>query len=244
VTREQIEPGSCHLYLAEAPERLPGARVSDYERLLTPDEAERYRRFHFERHRNLFLITRVLVRTTLSRYADVAPEDWRFSTNAHGKPFVSGPRAVPELSFNLSNTDGLVACLIGPGLDVGVDVENTERSGETVTIAEHFFAASEVTSLRALPEELQRERFFAYWTLKESYIKARGLGLAIPLDQFAFLLDAPSIAISFDARLNDDPKAWQFARFRRPGPHALALAVKRGDAPDLDVRVTSVDLAV
>jgi 4'-phosphopantetheinyl transferase len=241
---ESIGPGECHLYVAEAPAALPPARVRAYERWLTPDEDARYRRFHFEKHRHLFLLTRALVRTTLSRYADVAPGDWRFTTNAHGKPSVSGPSSLPGLSFNLSNTEGLVVCLVAAGIDVGVDVENTERTGETVSIAEHFFAPSEVAALRALPRDLQRERFFAYWTLKESYIKARGLGLAIPLDQFAFVLEPQRIGIEFDVRLGDDPSSWQFARLDPGAPYALALAARRGAAPDLGVRVSRALLAV
>ena len=83
---------------------------------------------------------------------------------------------------------------------MGVDVEDTERSGETVEIADQFFSPLEAAALRALPADRQRARFFDYWTLKEAYIKARGMGLAIPLEQFSFLLDdwpAP-IRVAFD----------------------------------------------
>src|SRR4029078_6585429 len=118
--------------------------------------------------------------------------------------------------------------------DVGVDVEDRTRKGETVQIADRFFSPVEVAALRALPEERQRERFFDYWTLKEAYIKARGMGLAIPLDQFSFLLepDMP-IRIAFDPRLADDPLAWQFEQFALGGSHQTSAAVRRGaGAPD------------
>src|SRR6185295_18612851 len=120
-------------------------------------------------------------RTTLSHYAAVDPTAWQFARNRRGRPEISGPLGVAPLRFNLSNTAGLIACLVTLGVDVGVDVEDTHRRGETVRIANRFFSASEVAALEALPPERQRQRFFEYWTLKESYIKARGMGLAIPL---------------------------------------------------------------
>src|SRR4029453_1384894 len=99
-----------------------------YRDLITPDENERMVRFVFERDRRQFLITRALVRTMLSRYAEVAPRDWRFVTNQFGRPEVlDRPAHVPDLRFNLSHTDGLIACAVTVGREVGVDVENITR---------------------------------------------------------------------------------------------------------------------
>ena len=104
------------------------ARLDAYRRLLTADEHERMARFVFERDRRAFLLTRALVRTTLSRYAAVAPADWRFIANVHGRPeILDRPEGVPDLRFNISHTDGLIACAVTIGREVGVDVENIGR---------------------------------------------------------------------------------------------------------------------
>ena len=85
-------------------------------------------RLVFDRDRRAFLMTRALVRTTLSRYAPVAPADWRFITNAHGRPeILDRPAGVPDLRFNISHTDGLIACAVTIGREVGVDVEHIGR---------------------------------------------------------------------------------------------------------------------
>jgi 4'-phosphopantetheinyl transferase len=207
--------------------------LAAYESWLAPVERERRARYRFEHSRREYLLTRALVRGTLSRYAAVEPAAWTFRENDHGRPEIA--RAdLAWLRFNLSNTSGLIAIAIVRDRDVGVDVEDTQRRGETVEIADSFFSPTEVASLRALPAGAQKSRFFDYWTLKEAYIKARGLGLAIPLHQFSFLLDeAPPIRVAFVPELGDDAATWQFEQLAITARHRAAAAVRRGLGPDL-----------
>jgi len=212
---------------------LTEPRRAAYEALMSDEERARHQRFMFERDRDLFLATRALVRAALSRYADVRPEAWRFERTEHGKPYLVGPAGVPELHFNLSNTYGLVACAVSGALPrVGVDVENTTRGTDALEIADRFFSGLEVEALHALPDSDHQARFFSYWTLKESYIKARGLGLAIPLGQFSFLLDdAPPIRLACDPELSDDGDRWRFGLFRASDRHTLAVGADTGGEP-------------
>ncbi|MEQ9322621.1 MAG: 4'-phosphopantetheinyl transferase superfamily protein [Polyangiaceae bacterium] len=230
-------PAGVDLWCFFYDEHLDPARRAAYDALLTDEERARHQRFMFARDRDLFLATRALVRCALSRYARVAPAAWRFERTEHGKPYLVGPPSAPELHFNLSNTYGLVACAVSSTIErVGVDVENTTRGTDAIEIADRFFSELEVKALRALPEQHPRERFFSYWTLKESYIKARGLGLAIPLGHFSFLLDeAPPIAVVFDPRLEDDPERWRFRLFNASDRHTLAVGADTGGA-DLGLR--------
>lgn len=235
-----LPPDEAHLWYLLSDEIHDPDRLASYERLLTPDEHARRARYVFERNRHEYLLTRALVRTVLSRYVPVAPEAWRFTPAAHGKPEIASPRDIPPLSFNLTNTDGLIACLVAFDRDVGVDVEDTQRKGETTGVADRFFSPSEVADLRGLPAEAQVDRFFDYWTLKEAYIKARGLGLALPLAQFSFTLEPERVRIAFDPRLEDDPASWQFMQQSPTARHRLAAAVRRGSGPDLRFVVRKV----
>jgi 4'-phosphopantetheinyl transferase len=216
----------------EAYDGADGARLRAWRGLLNPAELERHERYHFEASKREFLITRVLVRTVLSRYTGRAAESLAFEPNPYGRPEISVPKLDTPLRFNLSNTYGLVVCLVSGAREGGVDVEDTTRRGETVDIADHFFAPSEVTALRALPPGAQRDRFFDYWTLKESYIKARGMGLALPLDQFAFDIDGPEIRIRIDPRLQDDERSWEF-RLLSPTPRYRLATALRGAGIEL-----------
>lgn len=231
--------GDVHLWYCFYDQVTDPRLLEAYAALMTPDESAQHRRFVFEKDRHEYLVTRALVRTVLSRYAGVEPAALRFVRNEFGRPFMSGPPGVPWPSFNLSNTRGLIACAVGaPGQgELGVDVEDVERRGETVSIAESVFSKAEVRALRSLPAARQRERFFAYWTLKESYIKARSMGLSIPLDQFSFHLDeGPGIRISFDPLLKDDAGSWRFALLRASPRHFLALACRSRDAATPRIR--------
>jgi 4'-phosphopantetheinyl transferase len=217
----------AHLWYAD-PEAISEPRLLEsFMALLSPDEEDRRRRFHFERDRHSFLVTRALVRTVLSRYAAVAPTAWAFVPNGYGRPEIAGPEGVPPLCFNLSHTRGLVVCLVALGRDVGVDVEPVDRPAPSIGLAERYFAPAEVARLRRLAPAEFASTFLDLWTLKESYIKARGMGLSLPLADFAFHLDAEPVRISFTPNIDDDPSSWQFTKFVLRDRHKVAVAMRR-----------------
>jgi 4'-phosphopantetheinyl transferase len=220
------------------PERLSPSKLEDLHSLLDADERRRIGRVRVERARLQRLVTRGLLRSVLSRYVQVSPRSWRFEARRHGRPELVPGQCEVDLRFNVSHTEGLVACAVAQGREVGVDVEWTRRKGRTVSIAEEFFSPAEVRDLRAVPPEARRERFFDYWTLKEAYVKARGAGLSLPLRRFTFHLDgAGEIRISFDPRIDDDPGSWRFRLCRPVQHHVLALAVRRAPGVDGPVRL-------
>jgi len=233
---ESLSPCEVHVWLAWTRAIDEDTARERYLGLLDDEERERHGRFVFARDRHTFLVAHALVRETLSRYADVPPERWRFRANEYGRPSIAEPGEGARLRFNLSHTEGLAACAVTLDRELGVDVEYLDRRGETVALADRFFAPAEARALRALAEGEQRGRFFAYWTLKEAYIKARGMGLAIPLDQFAFDVDATGVkGVTIDTRLGDDASRWQFAQFAVGEHHLAAVAIDRGGGDDLAV---------
>jgi 4'-phosphopantetheinyl transferase len=220
---EPLVPGQVEVRLALVGEaEFPTSR---YLGLIVPEERERHDRFVNDALKREFLVTRALARTTLSRFAKVDPRDWRFLAGTYGRPEIVEPAEYRAIRFNLSNTRGLVACAVTLLPEVGVDVEWVSRAVELEEVARSHFAPNELAELLGLPSELRRSRFFDYWTLKEAYIKARGLGLRIPLEQFAFRLGNP-IQVSIDPRLGDEERTWSF-RLGSPTPtHRLALAAR------------------
>lgn len=222
---EHIDSSQIHLWLCFYESIRDPALLNEYVGLLSTEELRQQRRFYFERDRHRYLVTRAMVRTVLSKYAPIAPKEWKFATNPYGRPEVANEDAEAwRVAFNLSHTSGLIMLGVTRDTAIGVDVENVHEQRAAVEIADRFFAPDEVTALRALPAGAQEQRFFQYWTLKESYIKARGMGLSIPLDRFAFDVEnRPAIQLKIDSSLADRPERWAFCQFV-PEPGYLAAA--------------------
>lgn len=224
-------PGNeIHLYIS-FPEKISDPElINHYESLLTDEELTQMSRFYFARHRHQFLITRALIRTSLSSYFETEPTDWQFGKNGYGKPEISWPDRTRPVCFNLSHCAGLVLCGIIRDHDIGVDVEDTQRStGTAFDSLASYFSAPEIADLAQLPEKQQKQRFFDYWTLKESYIKARGMGLAIPLSKFSFQFRADRLSgFKTHPDLKDDAANWQFWRIPMAEHFRIAVAVNSG----------------
>lgn len=236
-----ITPAEIHLWIANydgiSDEHLHAA----YRDLLSDAEKTQEPRFYFARDRRRYLVTRALVRTVLSRYVPIVqPRQWNFSTNAYGRPQIANAEAQDaHLSFNLSHTHSLIVLGVTTGRELGVDVENFRAREVSLDVADRYFAPDEVVVLNAAPPNEQQYRFFEYWTFKESYIKARGMGLSLPLDKFSFHYpDDRAVEIAIHPELADPSSRWQFWQFRPEPDYLVAICGERVDAqtPRLIVR--------
>lgn len=214
------------------PEKItdPGL-LRQYKSLLSELELLQMSRFHFPRHQHQYLITRALVRSSLSIYYHTEPDEWEFGKNRFGKPEISCPDRQSKIGFNLSHTHGLILCGIVRNFQIGVDIENQLRPTflDYETLSRHF-SVQETQALLKLPAKQRKQRFFDLWTLKESYIKARGHGLSIPLDKFSFKFKNNVLSdFSIHPDLNDDASNWQFWRIPMDEKYRIAVAIKGGN---------------
>lgn len=217
------------------------ALLAALEDLLTEEERKRQQRFLFAEDRKRFLLTRAAVRTLLSRYAAVAPADWRFTANSHGRPAIAPCHCkATGLNFNLSHTRGLIAVAICWHRQLGVDVEQLRQRPSALELAQRFFATEEAEALAELPPALRQHRFFEYWTLKESYVKALGRGLSTPLDQCRFVFPhEAALRLIADPQLESHAHRWWFWQFQPTPDTLLALCAEQspGEPPLPQARV-------
>jgi 4'-phosphopantetheinyl transferase len=206
--------------------------VDKLSALLDVDESRRFKRFKFDQHRRQFAMAHAFTRQVLSHYADLMPADWVFEKNDYGKPFITN-KGLDWLQFNLSHTKGMMLMAVSRLQPLGIDVEYRDPKVEGPRIAHRFFSEQEVADLHALDDTYQYHRFFDYWSLKESYIKACGKGLAIPLGKFSFTL-RQTVSLATDPGLEEQGDGWCFHMLDVGEQHAAALAIGAGR----DVRIS------
>lgn len=226
---------------------LPGAEgfeeslLKRYRKLLTEEERCQEQRFYFPQDGRRYVLTRALIRTVLSRYSSVQPQEWRFSKNAHGKPEIAAcHECARHLAFNLSHTRDLVICGVACGHRIGVDAENVLRRVRFQEL-ECCFTPSERRAVRGLPKSTQTTRFHEHWTLKEAYVKADGRGLSIPLDYVGFdLVPTQGLYASFDPLLGDTPERWSFWLLYPTPQHVAAVCGSRSRGRPLELHMRRI----
>lgn len=199
--------------------------------LLDAEERERHDRFVFEKNKVEYLLTRGLERGVLARATGRRPNELAFRRTALGRPELEPPG---DLRFNLTNTVHMVAIAVASGREVGVDAEPLARAEQVLGVAESVFTERERASLAALAPEARQTRAVTLWTLKEAYIKARGMGFSLPVQEFEVTDDD---RLRFEPSIDDDPRRWRLYT-RRVADHLVSLCVE-GPA---EVSVVEADL--
>jgi 4'-phosphopantetheinyl transferase len=218
---ESAAPSQLQLWFArpEQFEQSPAlvALLEPYElaaqaRLIDPQKGHEY------------FVTRILARIALGSVMGASPASLRFERSPYGKPALEPPG---EIQFNLSNTRGLVVCLIARvgGVSVGVDVEARTRGAKIIELAPTVFSTQEQADLWTQPSEKREHYATQLWTLKESYIKARGKGMALPLDGFTFRLQGAT-TLTLEPVMEDRAERWAFHTLQL-GEHIVSCCVER-----------------
>jgi 4'-phosphopantetheinyl transferase len=205
------------------------ASVQRLTNLLASDEKGRAERFRFERDRRRFIVARGLLRVILSRYLNREPSQLRFVYNDYGRPSLAPTPATNGLSFNLSHAHELALMAVTRDRQLGIDLEHIRPIPEVDQIAERILSPQENEKFRALAGTEKLEAFFQYWTCKEAYIKARGEGLSLPLDQFQVgpILSGRAPALNVEGNPQESTR-WSLRELIPAEGYAAALAVERG----------------
>jgi len=140
------------------------------------------------------------------------------------------------LRFNLTHTAGLTGCLVTLDADCGIDAELITRRGSLQAIAEKMFADAELVTLNKLDGRAFREQFFIFWTFREAYCKALGVGLGFSKKDYAFETGSGDrVRIRFDSQAGASDGDWQFTILRPGADHLVAVAVRSDGLSGRDV---------
>ena len=191
--------------------------------LLSSDEQRHAERFRFAIDRRRYAVRRGVLRDLLARRLACDPRDVAIRHNAFGKPYVEGS----DVTFNVSHSQGMALYAFARGPELGCDVEWQDSRVPIGETAEMVLSPMEIDTLRSLPETQRTRAFFNYWTAKEAYLKARGVGFSLPPHEIAVSLDGSPC---FVALPDDDPSDWSLT-YLDLAPCYVGALVVRGPAP-------------
>lgn len=143
------------------------------------------------------MAARQLLRRLLGEELGCRPGEVPLAIDRYGKPYLAGH---PGPAFNLSHSTGLIVVAIAMNGQVGIDIEPLRTRVEPLTGAGSILAPEEQQALAALPDSLRPAAFQWYWTAKEAYVKARGLGMRLAFDRFTVCPPAHGLIGSWRVR--------------------------------------------
>ena len=193
-----------------------------YWALLSKDELERARRFHFAHHANDFVANRARLRILLGSYLQRHPEELVFTYTEQGKPELSSESG--QLSFNLSHTDGMALLAVSKHGRIGVDIEKMSSQSDCLELARSYFSKAELDALSALDSREQQAAFYRCWTRKEAFLKALGEGLSRPLSEFTVSIAQHSADLLECGWDEGSPHSWRIFPLEVPPGYAASLA--------------------
>jgi len=155
-------------------------------------------RYHFRKDKMLSLGAGILLDKGLREYG-LREAKVQFGLKKNGKPYL---RDYPQIHFNLAHSEKMVLAVFADA-EVGCDIEYTKEAD--LELAKRFFRPEEYAYLAGLEGEQQNSAFFQLWTLKESFLKATGMGMELPLNAFGFYLSEGEIKVrqSYDTCVYD-----------------------------------------
>lgn len=206
------------------------ANGQSWKSWLAPDEKARAARFVFPRDRHRFIAARGILRAILGTYLRRSPADIEFTYGINGKPTLRFDRFRSSLHFNLSHSHGLAVYAVADGREVGIDVEAVRPGTADNGVIDLAFTEREAAELHALPPDLRDEAFVLGWTRKEAYMKARGMGMAFPLESVEVSLSPGQPEVLHTA----DSSRWSLHSFK-PAPGFVGAIV--GEGQDWELRL-------
>jgi len=159
----------------------------DHKRLLqmvNKEKQKKIKRFYRLEDSMRSLFAELIVRKTICEKFNILNSEVEFWANEFGKPFLAG---TDDFNFNVSHSSEWIICAVGIR-PLGIDIEKIKEI-EIEDMVKYFFSNQELETLNKISDCDKIKYFYELWTLKESYVKAIGKGLYIPLNSLTLRLE-------------------------------------------------------
>ncbi|MFC8827323.1 4'-phosphopantetheinyl transferase family protein [Streptomyces sp. NPDC057137] len=236
-------PEAVKLWFCPNDDLAPGIAATLAAQWLDEHERESAAQFLFERDRRQYVVSHVLLRRVLALESGIPESEAVIWRSSRGRPFLQKPagglpRGGRELDFNLSHAGGQNLLGVVRRNRIGVDVERLDRGDQGFDIIVKTFAPEEREWVDQVgPGRARDVRVLRLWTLKEAYSKARGFGLGMAFDAFAFRLGDDRGVLGFRPPDDDLSRRWRFVELEPvPGVLAAVAVVSDDDETVLELR--------
>lgn len=190
---------------------MHSGRLEELNGRLTEGEKLRFRQYRFAADREAHTVARGRLRELLGQYLRIPPEEVVLENAPQGKPFLPD---YPDFGFNVSHAGDWAVIAFAPGLEIGIDTEETDRSFRVESLVGRFFSRLEIPVILGLPEAGRHQAFYRAWTRKEAIIKARGDGLQLPLSEFGVsIVEGEPVRMLHTDWEEDEHRLWQLRSF-------------------------------
>ncbi len=215
--------------------------VPELKNLLSNEEKIRIDNFRSRIDQVRRTISRGGLRIILSKYIDKQPSEIEFDMQQYGKPSLhNSDNNQMVLHFNTSHSYDVIMYVVTKIGSIGVDVERIQEFPELDNFVNRFFSTQERNAFTNLRTSQKKSAFFSYWARKESYIKARGNGLSLSLDQFDVSILPDQSTCLLKTRWDEsDSTNWLLSDIKFDPFYAAALTVNIPVINDI-VRINTI----
>lgn len=162
-------------------------RYAKYVRLVSPERQKKIALLRRPEDKTVSLLSRLFIKKELAEASGMEIGGITVLQDAYGKPYA---KELPDYFFSVSHTENVIA-LVTAQNSVGIDIERLLEP--KMRVAKRFFLPDEYKSV--VESENRAKEFFRIWTLKEAYVKMKGMGFRIPPTSFS-VLDSSVAAVS------------------------------------------------
>ena len=169
--------------------------------ILCAEEKIKAGSFVFEKDKVNFVKTRFCIRLALSYYLNLELKEINFVYNEYDKPRINPTISNIPINFSISHSNGLIVFAFQQNQEIGVDIEYVDNKKiDELLYDESILSVEEIELMKSERPDCREKLFYKLWTCKESYLKALGIGLNMPLKQIRIVSNLSSvIAVDYNA---------------------------------------------
>lgn len=217
-----LPPGELHVWQVST--NINSKILEDSKSALTEKDLAKVSFYKFDQVRDSFVVSQGALRMLLSSYLGISPSLVKLGRRKKGKPYSIDD---PGLYFNMSNSGEFVAIVFSRDSEVGIDIEKIRPIHDLDEMIAKNFTRREIKFITAKPEE-KISRFFRFWTIKESYLKAIGEGMRLPPDHLEFSIENDRIR-QLSVQGVFDQEDWNFKEFSKSTDYVGTITYGRAN---------------